>query len=455
MADTFKGIITADGKKRQLPYNAVVETPVSDTTLSLEGAFADSKAVGDKFRKAKAETDLLKEDLNSLDSRMVPVVKYTNWFDHTAEVTRGYFLNYTNGNPVPNANYGYSDYYPIKKDTDYYANGFGNGAQFCFYDLSEKIISGVLLDNGSGTFRTPTNCAYIRYSVALNLITNPITVTEGTIAGVYTPYEFMGYETIKSRTLEVGAEYQYKTVMSAVNDAIDGDIVFIHCGTYDNEVVDASKKTISVIGEDRDRVIIKNDLGTYTKPPLQMASGLLKNVTLIAVDGGKPSTDADGTRPYALHCDYDILAGKSFRVENCILRSWLNSGVGFGLRLDGKMSFDNCVIESKGQRVALFGHDSASSALSGNQYLSLKDCIIEASNYNFAVRFDSQKMENADVYLTLINNTIVDTNATPNFAYNNVGTGSGTSIYNFNNLINYHNDKKSHGNTMSNWNYVD
>lgn len=65
MADTFKGIITADGKKRQLPYSAVWETPVSDKTLSIQGGFADAKAVGDKFKEAKAETDSLKEDLGN------------------------------------------------------------------------------------------------------------------------------------------------------------------------------------------------------------------------------------------------------------------------------------------------------------------------------------------------------------------------------------------------------
>lgn len=65
MADTFKGIITADGKKRQLPYRNVIETPVFDETLSIQGAFADSKAVGDKFKKVKAETNSLKEDLSN------------------------------------------------------------------------------------------------------------------------------------------------------------------------------------------------------------------------------------------------------------------------------------------------------------------------------------------------------------------------------------------------------
>ena len=66
MADTFKGIITADGKKRQLPYGSVLETPVSDATLSMDGAFADAKVVGDKFKEVNAETASLKEDFNDV-----------------------------------------------------------------------------------------------------------------------------------------------------------------------------------------------------------------------------------------------------------------------------------------------------------------------------------------------------------------------------------------------------
>lgn len=69
MADTFKGIITADGKKRQLPYGAVLEKPVSDKTLSEEDGFADSKAVGDKFKEVKEETNSLKEDISNKISK--------------------------------------------------------------------------------------------------------------------------------------------------------------------------------------------------------------------------------------------------------------------------------------------------------------------------------------------------------------------------------------------------
>lgn len=73
MADTFKGIITADGKKRQLPYRNVIETPVSDETLSIQGAFADSKVVGDKFKEVKTETDSLKEDLDDLNESIFAI----------------------------------------------------------------------------------------------------------------------------------------------------------------------------------------------------------------------------------------------------------------------------------------------------------------------------------------------------------------------------------------------
>lgn len=71
MADTFKGIITADGKKRQLPYENVLKTPVSDETLSIQGAFADAKAAGDKFKEVKVETDSLKEDLTKLKNELL------------------------------------------------------------------------------------------------------------------------------------------------------------------------------------------------------------------------------------------------------------------------------------------------------------------------------------------------------------------------------------------------
>lgn len=64
MAESILKIHTQNG---DIPvgYPGLANKPIADKTLSVEGAFADSKAVGDKFKQVKAETDSLKEDLSN------------------------------------------------------------------------------------------------------------------------------------------------------------------------------------------------------------------------------------------------------------------------------------------------------------------------------------------------------------------------------------------------------
>lgn len=85
MADTFKGIVTADGKKRQLPYGYILDLPNSDSSLTVDGGFADAAVVGKKFKKADDDVASLKEDLDvklSLESYydfpLFDNVKYTS-----------------------------------------------------------------------------------------------------------------------------------------------------------------------------------------------------------------------------------------------------------------------------------------------------------------------------------------------------------------------------------------
>ena len=57
MADTFKGIITADGKKRTFAREGITPEYVSDKTLSVDGGFADAKATGDAVKSLKEDID--------------------------------------------------------------------------------------------------------------------------------------------------------------------------------------------------------------------------------------------------------------------------------------------------------------------------------------------------------------------------------------------------------------
>lgn len=60
-------------KVRTLNGDIPIFVPTSDTTLTVEGGFADAKVVGGKFEKAKAETDSLKEDIAAETSRATAV----------------------------------------------------------------------------------------------------------------------------------------------------------------------------------------------------------------------------------------------------------------------------------------------------------------------------------------------------------------------------------------------
>lgn len=66
MAESILKIHTQNG---DIPvgYPGLANKPIADKTLSVEGAFADSKVVGDRFKEVNAETDSLKEDIVPLE----------------------------------------------------------------------------------------------------------------------------------------------------------------------------------------------------------------------------------------------------------------------------------------------------------------------------------------------------------------------------------------------------
>lgn len=69
MAESILKIHTQNGDV-PVGYPGLADKPISDKTLSKEGAFADAKAAGDKFKEVKAETASLKEDLGDTSNEL-------------------------------------------------------------------------------------------------------------------------------------------------------------------------------------------------------------------------------------------------------------------------------------------------------------------------------------------------------------------------------------------------
>lgn len=147
MADSILKIRTQDGDK-PIGYPGLADKPVANKELDTEGAFADAKVVGDKFKEVKAETDSLKEDLEDtqLSEDITDKISYVE----------GYYIN-SKGNSVPEDTYHYS--YPInlEKGDSVKLEGFGYQDNVCM--IAEEIGStsfGVLVKSANGI----TNYSY-------------------------------------------------------------------------------------------------------------------------------------------------------------------------------------------------------------------------------------------------------------------------------------------------------
>lgn len=124
----------------------------------------------------------------------------------------------------------------------------------------------------------------------------------------------------------------YGTVTEAVKNANNCDLIYIKNGIYENEIIEAWGKDISIVGENKYKTVIENTTGTYSTPALEMSVGLLSNVTIYAKDKGVVSKDSNGWSDYAVHVEHDSLFNNTLFIDNVILKSHEQSAIGVGTR---------------------------------------------------------------------------------------------------------------------------
>ena len=227
----------------------------------------------------------------------------------------------------------------------------------------------------------------------------------------------------------VGSGQEYNTITAAISAASDGDVILIFPGTY-HEAVARTAKILNIIGVSRDDCILEYGNGDYADPPLEMAKGVLKNLTIHATQEAV-SNETYG-KACALHVDFQSsgVIGGSFYAENVTFINDDYRTVGLGTRGNANIEFVNCEFVSKASYEALYAHDANKTSYDiSNQSLVFRNCTFKNnSDTKHTIEMNSQERR-ADVALitwqrnivvnygtggTLamtINNTLIDGNA--------------------------------------------
>lgn len=206
----------------------------------------------------------------------------------------------------------------------------------------------------------------------------------------------------------------YTNLTEAVENANDFSIIYVKNGVYDNEIIKAWLKTVFIVGESREGVIVKNNTGAYATPPIEMGTGMLKNLTVYAEGNATPNN-----KGYALHSESSVEASSCnfFILENCTFKSDYRQSWGMGMRGDTHYYARNCTFEE------VYFHDCEHAYRATNQYIEFDSCNIIAKANGTALLLQDQQMNSANVNL-MFNRCLVKSENGANIQYGK-WTGSG------------------------------
>ena len=303
-------------------------------------------------------------------------------------VIKGFKGNVSSGSGafIVDNTYCTSEYIPVEGNTTYYSNTSAIITQYTKNYLYSARTT-------SNSITTLSNTRYVKISIPIaNLDTEQF--EKGTSSSNYEGYNLY----LRSSHL------RYKNVVivdkqngdySTINEAVqknNGETIIVMPGDYYENVRAWVNKPINIIGVDKNKCILRHDCGQYANPPLEIAAGYVKNMTIYA-DSTNPLVDSNDTnaKSYAVHVESDYSANRELTFENCILKSNWAPAIGIGLRPNFKLTLRNCDLYANYKKAyvgslgklaslgTLFFHPSAGYS-SDNQNLILDNCRLYSIN---------------------------------------------------------------------------
>ena len=412
--------------------------------------------IGEMYEKVKTIDGLTAESAKI--PQIVDALKlFTQYINSNAWEQGYYSVSGTTVNYVTASSPWYCQKIENLKAGTYYFNGFCSPDFTAFVDKVTGTVSkasdlGVVQGaTGSLTFSNAFD-AYITIYNSATLNKDTAMFADGQLPSeyVYGLYKIEGlYTNANGQTVWVVGNGYIPTIQGACDLAADNDIIFIRCGTYEEQVSIWTRK-LHLIGEDKLNTILIDHSGYYDTPPLEMAKGSLSNLTIIE-DGSDPTSDSSDNKymmAYCLHIEHPNAAGETFEIDNCNFINHIHVPLGCGLRANNTVRFRNCRFycgatnETVAQERGAFFVHSENSPNVDNQWIIAENCVMESKGPRLAAMFGvpSGAANTGRMYIRLSNcnlwnenNGIADNAVT-------LDTGGGTDVMQL---------SHSYGNTIS------
>ena len=363
----------------------------------------------------------------------------------------------SNGNVGAVDDYSVTGFIPISEGQTIYFSRYT--VPVSVYQIALYNINGIFISRQSAyitSYTATSGVAYVRIGMLTSNFPNGFQIEYDTITNYQAYFEPYYVPKTKHITVSKDGTQDYTTVSDAVFNATDGDTILVYPGIYDNEQVEAWGKTVHIIGFDKKKTIIKNSVDEYATPPLEIAAGSVKNLTIIAETGGNTS----GSHAYAVHIEDDVMYNNSLVFDNCCFKATLGATVGMGMRGLCDVEFNNCEFINEGYEAgvgtsgyALYFHDTIDTSMTGTEKVTIKNCLLVGKHTSgVVVRIDSNGLDDVSVNMQWQHNILDNEYYTT--TYLSLHNKSGVSNTDWKGLKGYSNSRTSFGNNASELNYT-
>ena len=385
------------------------------------------------------------------------------------EFTDNYYVRYSDGNIISAESYCYSSYIEVYPETDYFCNV---NAHVAFYDSSKTFLSGTLINQSNpeyatGNIKTPSDCCFMIISFMINKKPSAMLSYGDTekeyIAVGKVKIDGLVVDLPNTIIVDINGNGNYSSISSAVENAKNGDTIYIMSGIYNETIAVPHNKKINFIGQNKLDTIIKNNSGNYVNCPILMGAGKLENLTVYAQKDEQTDTNAqdyDG-RAYAVHIERDSLYHDTLYIKNCILKSDFYPALGMGMRGGCTVVLEDTDFilgSTAGGTAALYVHDADNANYTGLQNLTIRHCRIINYRTNadrYAIKLQSQERNGTLVKLTM-QNVLTRSFGGSNLPLEirNYYNGTSTDSDDFQGLINWRLSDSSYGNSYDIFNFI-